>query len=205
MIVLRLRQGGSLNSWKNTLMHTAALGVGSRLGSCDEWAPLSHNHLWMSWQNCLRTDILSRMFILSNAPLRTDAKCPLLGYSEIQLSIATSCPLLSRGLSLLDSSKCHFTHVWQFYVYIHFFLLFWRSLFKCCGKDKPRGIGGRGHLRDELLCGHWQPRWGGLLSAHPITGDPAEQCEDHHDTEPRQRPAAWRRHRPQQEVLHREN
>lgn len=123
-------------------------------------------------------------------------------HSESQLSSATSCaPLSAGGFSPLGLSEMslHARLVICFYKYIY---LFWRSLFKCCGEDEPWGVGGRGHLRDELLCGHRQPGGGGLLGAHPVTGEPAEQREDHHDAEPRQCPAARRRHRPQQEVLH---
>lgn len=75
-----------------------------------------------------------------------------------------------------------------------------RSLSKCHGQACPGSIGGRGYVWDELHRVHWEPGRRGLLRAHPITGGPGEQRENNHDAEPRQRPAARRGYRPQQEV-----
>lgn len=75
-----------------------------------------------------------------------------------------------------------------------------RSVSKRGGQTHPGSLSGRGYLWDELHRGHWEPRGGGLLGAHPITGQSGEQRENHHDSQPRQRSAARRSHGPQQEV-----
>lgn len=75
-----------------------------------------------------------------------------------------------------------------------------RSLSKRHGQACSGSVGGRGYIWDELHRVHREPRGRGLLCAHPITGEPGEQRENNNDAEPRQRPAARRSNRPQQEV-----
>lgn len=75
-----------------------------------------------------------------------------------------------------------------------------RSFSKCHGQACSWSISRRGYIWDELHRVHCEPRRCGLLCAHPVTGEPGEQCENHNDTEPWQRPAARRSDRPQQEV-----
>lgn len=184
-------------------MHTAAFRVGSSLVCvmnelqclttiCEHqgkfaWEQTSY-HAW------------SCMSILFITFLRMEANCTVNSTAQL---VTTSCPLLSWGGGFPASGKLQnvTSHTFGNMIYEYISYIY-RSLFKCHGKDEPRGVSGRGHLRDELLCDHGQPRWGRLLGAHPITGELAEQCEDHHDVEPRQRFAAWRRHRAKQEVLH---
>ena len=160
----------------SSLKHRAKTGLFSAVGKC-YFGPFILN---IDPDNSSQILVLADKFIVSSP---FTSCCPRWGISPLRRSAGLNYVLLKVNLWI------HWRTVGIF-----------RPLSERRGQANPRSLSGRGYLRDELYCINWEPWGGGLLGAHPITGQPGGHCENHHDSQSWQRPAARRSYRPRQEV-----